>query len=306
MVTIMLSILFALLAAGSNALGTVLQRRAALTVPASRSLRIGLIRDLTHTPVWFGGMLGVIFAALFQALALATGSLAAVQPIFILELPLALVIGGMVFRVGVTRASWIRVACIVGGLALVLFSLAPAGGREQVPGIWWWLPALAVTGGIGAALVLTGLRRPPGLMRAASLAAAAAIGNAVTAALVKSAMEVLSTRGTVAFFTAWQTYSFAAVGSFSLFLLGVAMQGGPLIGSQPALTLGDATVSFCLGVTLYGEHPRTGFWLLPALLGLGVLLYGILGLSRTRCLARCLDPGKDELDAMGQPAAARG
>ncbi|MGA6152779.1 DMT family transporter [Stenotrophomonas sp. NPDC087984] len=303
--TIVLSVVFALLAAVSNALGTVLQRRAALTVPASRSLRLGLIRDLLHTPVWFGGMLGVVFAALFQALALATGSLATVQPIFILELPLALVIGGLVFRVGVSRKAWICVACIVGGLALVLFSLAPTGGRDQVPGIWW-VPALAVTGGIGAALVLAGLRRPAGLMRAASLAAAAAIGNAVTAALVKSAMNILSEQGAVAFFTAWQTYSFAAVGAFSLFLLGVAMQGGPLIGSQPALTLGDATVSFFLGVTLYGERPRAGFWLVPALLGLSVLLYGIFGLSHTRCLAQCVDRSRDELGGLGEPAAARG
>ncbi len=303
--TIVLSVVFALLAAGSNALGTVLQRRAALTVPASRSLRLGLIRDLLHTPVWFGGMLGVVFAALFQALALATGSLATVQPIFILELPLALVIGGLVFRVGVSRKAWICVACIVGGLALVLFSLAPTGGRDQVPGIWW-VPGLAVTGGIGAALVLAGLRRPAGLMRAASLAAAAAIGNAVTAALVKSSMNILSERGAVAFFAAWQTYSFAAVGAFSLFLLGVAMQGGPLIGSQPALTLGDATVSFCLGVTLYGEQPRAGFWLVPALLGLSVLLYGIFALSHTRCLAQCVDRSRDELGGRGEPAAARG
>ncbi|MEU6579017.1 hypothetical protein [Streptomyces sp. NPDC046805] len=61
-------------------------------------------------------------------------------------------------------------------------------------------------------------------------------------------------------------------------------------------------MSFCLGVTIYGEHPRAGFWLVPALLGLGVLLYGIFGLSRTQCLAQCLDPGEDELDAIVQPA----
>ncbi|MFF7191545.1 DMT family transporter [Streptomyces sp. NPDC008222] len=305
MVSILLSILFALLAAGSNALGTVLQRRAVLTVPASRSLRIGLIRDLLRTPVWFGGILGVVFAAVFQALALATGSLAAVQPVFILELPLALMIGGAVFHVDVTRKAWVCVVCIVGGLALALFSLAPTGGRAQVPGIWW-LPALAVTVGIGAALVLAGLRRPVGLMRAAALAAAAAIGNALTAALVKSAMNILSTQGAVAFFLAWQTYSFAAVGAFSLFLLGIAMQGGPLIGSQPALTLGDATVSFCLGVTIYAEHPRTGFWLVPALVGVGVLLYGVLGLSRTKCLEQCLDPGRERIDAIERPAAAPG
>jgi hypothetical protein len=305
MVTILLSIVFAVCAAGSNSLGTVLQRRAAVTVPASQSLRLGLIRDLLHSPVWFGGMLGVILSAVFQALALATGSLAVVQPIFILELPLALVVGAAVFHVDVARRSWFNVACIVGGLALALFSLAPRGGHAQVPGMWW-VPTLAITGAIGAALVLGGLRRPVGVLRAASLAAAAAIGNAVTAALVKSAVDILSTQGAAAFFSAWQTYSFAAVGGFSLFLLGSALQGGPLIGSQPALTLGDATVSFCLGVTIYGEQPRTGFWLLPALLGVGVLLYGVLALSRTKCLEDCLDLGEDEMNAVGQPAATPG
>jgi hypothetical protein len=105
-------------------------------------------------------------------------------------------------------------------------------------------------------------------------------------------MGVLSEDGVPAFFLTWQTYGFAAVGSLSIFLLGYAMQGGPLIASQPALTLGDATVSFCLGVTLFAESPRRGLWLLPAVLGVALLCYGVFALSRTRCLARCVDPGE--------------
>jgi hypothetical protein len=88
-----LSVFLAVLAAGSNALGTVLQRRAALTVPVSTSLRLGLILDLLRRPVWLAGIAGVTASAILQALALASGSLAMVQPVFILELPLALVIG---------------------------------------------------------------------------------------------------------------------------------------------------------------------------------------------------------------------
>ncbi|MEU6578841.1 DMT family transporter [Streptomyces sp. NPDC046805] len=294
-----LAVIFALLAAGSNALGTVLQRRAVLNVPESQSSRLGLVRSLLRNPAWFGGILGVVFAALFQALALTTGSLAAVQPIFILELPLALVIGSAVFRVRVSRKAWLCVALIFAGLATSLFSTAPSGGRDQVPEVWW-APTLAILCGAGVALVLSGLRRPHGLARGARLAAAAAIGNALTAALAKSAMAVLSEQGAAGFFLAWQTYGFALAGSLSIFLLGYAMQAGPLIASQPALTLGDALVSFCLGVALYGESPRLGLWVAPALLGVALFSYGVFALSRTRCHAKCVYP--DEQDVAQQEA----
>lgn len=288
----MSAVVFAVLAAGSNAVGTVLQRRAALEVPDTAA-RLALVRHLLRSPVWFGGILGVVFAALFQALALNAGTLAAVQPLFILELPLALLIGSAVFRVRVSRKAWSCVVCIFVGLAVSLFSASPSGGRSQVPGMWW-VPALAAMVGAGAALVLAGLHRPHGPARAACLASAAAIGNALTAALVKSAMNILSEHGATGFFLAWQTYGFAAAGSLSIFLLGYALQGGPLIGSQPALTLGDAAVSFCLGIVLFSESPRHGLWVLPGLLGLALLCYGVFALSRTRCLVDCVHPDDEE------------
>lgn len=297
-----LAVVFAVLAAGSNAVGTVLQRRAALKAPESPA-RLDLVRHLLSSPVWFGGILGVVFAALFQALALNAGTLAEVQPLFILELPLALVIGSAVFRVRVSRKAWWCVVCIFVGLAVSLFSAAPSGGRPQVPGVWW-LPALAALGGAGAVLVVAGFRRPHGLARAACLAAAAALGNALTAALVKSAMTVLSERGATGFFLAWQTYGFAVAGSLSIFLLGYAMQGGPLIASQPALTLGDAAVSFCLGIVLFAQSPRHGIWLLPAFLGVALLCYGVFALSRTRCLMNCVNPDEEPSPDGQQTATA--
>ncbi|MFE4550832.1 DMT family transporter [Streptomyces sp. NPDC056785] len=287
-----LAIIFAVLAAAGNALGTVLQRRAVLNVPDARAQGLLLVRDLLRNPAWLTGILGVVFAALFQALALRSGSLATVQPIFVLELPLALLIGSAVFRIRMSRRAWAGVACIFVGLAVGLFAAAPSGGRSQVPGMWW-IPALAVVGTVATALVLTGLRRPHGPTRAACLAAAAAVGNALTAAPVKSAMDVMSHEGATGFFLAWQTYAFAVAGSSSILLLGYAMQGGPLIASQPALTLGDAAVGFCLGGTLYAEAPRLGLWLVPALLGAALVFYGVFALSRTRCLARCTAAGTD-------------
>ncbi|KIF04370.1 membrane protein, partial [Streptomyces sp. RSD-27] len=85
-----LPVLFALFAAFSNALATVLQRRASQTVPQSAGFRFGLVLDLLRRPLWLGGILAVVAAGAGQAAALATGALSLVQPLFVLELPLAL------------------------------------------------------------------------------------------------------------------------------------------------------------------------------------------------------------------------
>ena len=274
-----LSVLFAVLAAVSNAFGTVLQRRAALIVPQSEGFRLRLMLDLLRTPVWFGGILGVIFAALFQAVALTTGPLAVVQPIFVLELPFALLISGLVFRRRMPGWGWLSVAAIVVGLGTALFAAAPRGGDLQ-PSMALWV--LAVASCCGAMVLLAGaaLRRPVGKARAVCLGTAAAIGYALTAALMKSATDTLDHQGVAAFFESWQTYGFAVVGVAALFLLENAMQAGPLVASQPALTLGDALISLSLGVTLYNETVRTGWWLIPQILGAGLVLLGAVGLSR--------------------------
>ncbi len=277
--TAVLSVVFAVLAAVSNALGTVLQRRAALIVPQSDTFRLRLMLDLLRTPVWFGGILGVIFAAVFQALALVTGPLAVVQPIFVLELPFALLISGVVFRKRMSRQGWFSVAAIVVGLGAALAAAAPSGGDLQPPPALWVL-ALASCLGAMFMLALAALRRPVGPARAVCLGTAAAIGYALTAALMKSATDTLDRQGVAAFFESWQTYGFAAIGVCALFLLENAMQAGPLVASQPALTLGDALISLSLGVTLYNESVRTGWWLAPETVGVGLVLLGAVGLSR--------------------------
>ena len=277
--TAVLSVLFAVLAAVSNAVGTVLQRRAALIVPQSNGYRLRLMLDLLRTPVWFGGILGVIFAALFQALALATGPLAVVQPIFVLELPFALLFSGLVFRRRMPSQGWVSVAFIVVGLGTALFAASPSGGDLQ-PSMALWVLALASCGGAMVVLAGAALRRPVGSARAVCLGTAAAIGYALTAALMKSATDTLDHQGVAVFFQSWQTYAFAAVGVCALFLLENAMQAGPLVASQPALTLGDAMISLSLGITLYNESVRTGWWLVPQVFGAGMVLLGAVGLSR--------------------------
>lgn len=274
----MLSVLFAVLTALSNGAAAVLQRRAASEAPASSTMRLSLLTGLLRRPVWLAGIGLVIVAAGCQAVALATGPISVVQPIFVIELPMTLVLGGIVFHRTLPRRAWYAVAAVTAGLALALGSAAPAGGTEQVEG-WAWAPALSATAVFELLLVLAGLRTR-GNPRAALFGLAAACAYALTAALMKDAMARVGD-GAAAFFSAWQLYGMAVAGVGALFLLQNALQAGSLAASQPMLTLGDALISTAYGVTLFGEHIRTGPLLVPELAGVALVAAGIVVLART-------------------------
>jgi len=280
-----LCVVFALLGAASNAAGTVLQRKAALAVPPQDALRARLLLDMLHQPVWLLGICGVVGAALFQALALVTGPLALAQPVFIMELPLALLIALPVLHRSLPRSGWLAVGLMVAGLVLGLACAAPSGGATQA-GMARWTAVLVLCAAAALWAVAAARHRPSGAPRAALLGSAAAVANAVTAALMKSAADTFSSHGFDAFLAAWQTYGFALCGIAAVFLLENALQAGPVAASQPALTLGDASVSLALGVIVYDEHIRTGWWLLPELAALALIITGTIHLSRAIPLTR--------------------
>ncbi|MEU1468195.1 DMT family transporter [Streptomyces sp. NPDC005761] len=275
----MISVLFAVLTALSNGAASVLQRRAASTVPDSEAMRLSLIGHLLRQRVWLAGIGLVIVAAVCQAVALATGPIAVVQPIFVIELPATLLMAGFVMRVRLPRPVWSGVAAVTCGLALGMASAAPGGGSATVHGAAW-VPALIVTGLFEAALI-AGAMTTRGNPRAALLGLAAACAYALTAALMKDAMARLDEGGVAALFTAWQLYATAVAGVGALFLLQNALQAGTLVAVQPCLTLGDALISIVYGVTLFGEDLRTGWWLLPELLALGLIAAGCVELARS-------------------------
>ncbi|MFF9276907.1 DMT family transporter [Streptomyces griseosporeus] len=274
---IVLAVFFAVLGAASNAVGTAFQRKAASTV--DRGGGLALLRALVRRPAWLIGIAGVTGAAVFQALALVNGPMALVQPVFILELPFALLIAVPLLHRRLPAAGWRAIATVVAGLALLLGAASPSGTRRQAA-MEQWIPVLAVTlGAMGAAVVAARASSSP-LLRAAVLGAGAAVGNALTAALMKPATGRLADGGLPAFLTTWQTYGFALTGVAALLLLENALQAGPLVASQPALTIGDAAVSLLLGVVLFDEHVRTGWWLLPEAAGALMIVRGVFRLTR--------------------------
>ncbi|MGW1293981.1 DMT family transporter [Streptomyces sp. NPDC002533] len=284
----MISVLFAVLTALSNGSASVLQRRAAMEVPDSEAMRLSLMTRLVRQKVWLAGIGLVIVAAVCQAIALATGPIAVVQPIFVIELPLTLLVAGLVMRVRADAAVWSGVSAVTAGLALGMAAAAPVEGSDTVADLAW-IPALLVTGVFEAGLILAALRTR-GNPRAALLGLAAACGYALTAALMKDAMANLDDGGVVALLASWQLYATAAAGVGALFLLQNALQAGSLVAVQPMLTLGDALISILFGVTLFGEELRTGWWLLPELVALALIATGCVRLARTPLARGTLAP----------------
>jgi drug/metabolite transporter (DMT)-like permease len=273
------SVLFALLTALFNGTASVLQRLAAATAPQSRALHLSLFAYLIRRKVWLAGIGLVILAAVCQAIALATGPVALVQPIFIIELPFTLLVASRVNHRRLPRMTWYAVGLVTVSLGAGLAAAAPSGGSDYASAKVW-ITALIVTAGFEAVVITVGVRAR-GNVRAAALGLAAACGYALTATLLKSAVAVLP-RGVGAFFSTWQLYATAVAGVGALFLLQNALQAGSLVYVQPPLTLGDALISVSYGVTIYGENVRTDGWLLVIeIAALIAITLGCIQLSRS-------------------------
>jgi len=253
------SVLFALLTALFNGLASVLQRIAAATAPESHALRLSLFGYLIRRKVWLAGIGMVILAAVCQATALATGPVALVQPIFIIELPFTLLVASRVNRRRLPRMTWWAVGLVTVSLGAGLAAAAPSGGSDNAS-TKVWVTTLIVTGVFETVVITAGVRAR-GNARGAALGLAAACGYALTATLMKTAVAALP-HGAAAFFGTWQLYATAAAGVGALFLLQNALQAGTLVAVQPPLTLGDALISAAYGVAVFGEDVQTGGWLL--------------------------------------------
>ena len=286
----MVSVLFALLTALFNGLASVLQRIAASTAPASKTLHLSLFGYLIKRRVWLVGIGMVLLAAVCQAIALATGPVALVQPIFIIELPFTLLVASTLAHRRLPRRTWWAVGLVTVALGGGLAAASPSGGGTSASFKVWAL-TLIVTGIFQAVVIGAGIRAR-GNTRAALFGLSAACGYALTATLLKSAVAALDV-SVAAFFSSWELYGTAAAGVGALFMLQNALQAGSLVAVQPPLTLGDALISACYGVTVFGEEVNTGGGLLvieiAAVLAIAV---GCIELSRSLAIVHQAEPAE--------------
>ena len=103
-----LSILFALLSAFSNATTAVLQRLASVSRPEATSGWWRTAQVLVRDPRWLLGLVFLGGTFVFQAIALYFGQLAVVQPILVTELIFTLALRRLWLRDHITPRTWTR------------------------------------------------------------------------------------------------------------------------------------------------------------------------------------------------------
>jgi drug/metabolite transporter (DMT)-like permease len=246
----MITILFALGAALSNALNMITQHIASTSDPGhTKGWRF--VRYLVTNPLWLFGWVALGGSFIFQALALHNGQMSVVQPLLVTELVFALVLRRLWIRQQIRTITWWAAAITCAALALFVAVSEPTGGHAQ-PTSSAWIGATIATGGAAAILTLVGLRGSP-VRRAAALGSATAILWALVATFIKAMTDTLTQFGPIGMFTHWPVYALIVVSILAELLDQTALHVGPLSISQPCIVLVDPMVSIVLSVWIFDE-----------------------------------------------------
>ena len=257
----------ALLAAVLFAVGSVAQQRSAATVPDDTARGLGLIRVLVHRRQWWLGVIGDGGGYVAQAAALAFGSLLLVQPLLVTTLLFALPLGARWAGRTLGRADWVWAAVLAVSLAVFVVTGEPTDGVSSAD-LGVWLPTIVVVVALlGAGLVA--VSRTRGTVRAALLAACAAVCYGVAAAMTKGVVGEFDA-GLVAVLTSWETYALIVVAVGGTLLQQSAFQAGALGASLPTMIVGEPIVAVVIGVTVLEEELRSD--------GAELALIGVLGI----------------------------
>src|SRR3984957_5157276 len=123
----MITILFALAAASSNALNMITQHIASISDPGhTKGWRF--VRYLASNPLWLFGWVALGGSFVFQALALHNGQMSGGQPRLVPELVFPLVLRPLGIRQQIRDITWWAAAVTCGSLALFVAVSGPTGG----------------------------------------------------------------------------------------------------------------------------------------------------------------------------------
>jgi drug/metabolite transporter (DMT)-like permease len=272
-------IVFALLAALSNAVNEATQHIASTAAPR-RSSGWRLVMYLFRNPLWLFGWVALAAAFVFQALALHNGLLSIVQPVLATELVFMLVLRRFWIHQSIRPITWGAAAVTCIGLTVFVIAGQPEGGQPTAISHHWLTAGLACC---AASAVLAVLARwgSPG-RRAALYGSACAVMWALVATFIKATTDTLAQFGVGGMFTHWPVYALAIGSVAALFLEQAALHIGPLRASQPFMVIIDPIVSIALGVWLYSQHfTDNGAVLALAAAGFAAMCGGVIVLTQT-------------------------
>jgi drug/metabolite transporter (DMT)-like permease len=242
----------ALAGAVFTAIGIVVRQRATMDVPQDQGVSRLMLNTLLHRRVWWAGTAAAVTGYVFQAVALAFGSLLLVAPLMVSALLFALPLSARISRRRVTRAEWGWATMLTVTLA-VFVSLARTRpgdyeGAEVPAAVVAVICLLVVASSLVVAVRLSGWRR------AILLALGVGVLFGLVAVLTKIEMQLLTEDGAARLLTSPVTYALIAVAVAATLLQQSAFHAGSLKASVPAMLVLEPLVAVLLGQVILGEH----------------------------------------------------
>ena len=263
-------VLFALGAAMTFALAAVLQQEAAQRATRAESLHFHLLLVLLRQPRWVAGVVMLVCGFGLQALALANGPIALVQPIVATELVFAIPLAIWRRHRRAQMREWAGLFLVLAGVSVFLVMASPESGISQPSLLEWLLVLVPVASVLCLVVVVAAAKHGPS--RATLLGVAAGLSFSLLAILTKSVAHQLA-HGVGKAFASWQIYALIALGISALVLSQSAYQAGPLPLSMPSIALVEPVVAVVVGDTLFHEQANLagGALALEALAALAAL-----------------------------------
>lgn len=213
---------------------------------------LGLLRN----PKWLAAVIGDFAGFLLNVGALAAGPVVVIQPLVVLMLPVALIVGWLVGGPRPNTADYIGCAGVVGGLIAFLLLIGEPGSGHAPHARYFAMTVLLVLA-VGVVLCLSVRSRGP-VLRGAMYGAVAGVYFGTLGVMVDGLSDVVSHRG----FAAAVTTGRGLIALIGLILCGlsgivltqISFQVGKLAATLPASTATDPFSAVLIGAILLREH----------------------------------------------------
>ncbi|WP_197283754.1 DMT family transporter [Mycobacterium sp. Marseille-P9652] len=247
-----IAIFSALLAAFWAAVGIVVRQRVARAVPADKGMSTEVATTVFREPMWWAGMIAAIAGYVFQAVALAHGSLLLVQPLLVSSLLFALPLNARLARQRVPWADWGWATLLTVALAVFVLVGQPREGHNR-PALPAWTLALAISVPL-VIVCVAAARRAIGTLRAMLLAIPVAVLLGMVAVLTKICAHRVAVSGWDSLLTVPAPYVLVAAAIALTFVQQAAFHAGAMQASVPIMLVGEPIVAVLLGMVVLGEH----------------------------------------------------
>ncbi|MDT5232010.1 MAG: hypothetical protein QOE94_3290 [Mycobacterium sp.] len=291
----------ALLAAFWAAVGIVVRQRAIQGEAGNPEDSGAIVTSWVRRPSWWAGTLGAVGGYVFQALALAHGSLLLVQPLLVSSLLFVLPLGARFSNQHVRARDWWWALVLITALTVFVLVGQPREGHYRPPVPAW---SVALIGSVPVVIVcVLAARRMVGRPRAMLLATAVAVLLGMIAVLTKVSTHRLAVRGWHGLLTVPAPYLLVVLAVVVTVLQQSAFHAGALQASVPIMLVGEPVVAVLLGVVILGEHlvvPGAGALILT--LAVAAMTAATIALGRDT--ASSTTPVADTTASIPLPASA--